>query len=250
MKIVISICLIFFGIRRTSPPLELLWSDEFEGTSLNLDYWNYELGNGCPNLCGWGNNEPQIYTKTNHEVSNGTLKIQARFKDSTYTSTRITTATKFEFQYGRIESRIKLPSGKGLWPAFWMLGSDIKTNTWPACGEIDIMEWVGRDADSLFTSLHTPASFGNTINTKKTFLENNTEWHIYACDWNEDRIIFYRDDVEVYRFDPKKKNDEVYPFQKPFYIILNMAVGGNFGGTIDDTIFPQTFEIDYVRVYQ
>lgn len=229
---------------------ELVWADEFEGDVLNTKVWNYALGDGCPNLCGWGNNEPQIYTKENTEISNGTLKIHAQLIDSVYTSSRLTTAQKYEFQYGYIESRIKLPSGKGLWPAFWMLGGDIKENPWPASGEIDIMEWVGRDADSLFTSLHTPASHGNTIHTKKTRLENNANWHVYACDWNEDRIIFYRDNVEVYRFAPTVKNDQIYPFRKPFYILFNMAVGGNFGGTIDDTIFPQTLEVDYVRVYQ
>jgi beta-glucanase (GH16 family) len=229
---------------------KLVWSDEFDGDMLNEEVWNYKLGDGCPNLCGWGNNEPQIYTKENTEVSNGTLKIHARLVDSVYTSSRITTAQKKEFKYGYIESRIKLPTGKGLWPAFWMLGADIKENPWPAAGEIDIMEWIGRDADSLFTSLHTPASYGETINTQKTFLEDNASWHTYAIDWNEKRIVFYRDEVEVYRFDPKVKDEQVYPFRKPFYILVNMAVGGNFGGEIDDTIFPQTLEVDYIRVYQ
>lgn len=228
----------------------LIWADEFDGTTLNESYWNYKLGDGCPNLCGWGNNEPQFYTKENTEVSNGTLKIHARLQDSIYTSSRITTEGKFDFQYGYIKARIKLPEGKGLWPAFWMLSKNIKEVGWPRCGEIDIMEWVGRDADSLFTSLHTKASSGNTVNTKKTFLEDNSAWHIYACDWNEERIIFYRDDTEVYRFAPDKKTEANYPFKQPFYILLNMAVGGNFGGAIDDTIFPQTYEVDYVRVYK
>jgi beta-glucanase (GH16 family) len=228
----------------------LVWADEFDGDTLNDNIWNYELGDGCPHLCGWGNNEPQIYTKENTEISNGTLKIHGRLVDSVYTSSRITTAKKYEFQYGYIEARIKLPKGKGLWPAFWMLGADIKENPWPASGEIDIMEWIGRDADSLFTSLHTPASHGNTINTKKTKLENNDGWHIYACDWNEERIIFYKDEVEVYRFNPAVKNDQVYPFRKPFYILFNMAIGGNFGGDIDTAIFPQTYEVDYVRIYE
>ncbi|MFT5751628.1 MAG: beta-glucanase (GH16 family) [Dokdonia sp.] len=249
-----NVCLFIFGILVLSACQEqeriLIWSDEFDADTLNTAAWNYELGDGCPNLCGWGNNEPQIYTKENAVVSEGTLKIHARLADRVYTSSRITTAQKKEFQYGYIESRIKLPSGKGLWPAFWMLGSDIKKNPWPAAGEIDIMEWVGRDADSLFTSLHTPASYGKTINTKKTLLEDPVSWHVYACDWNEDRIIFYRDDVEVYRFNPEVKDAQVYPFRKPFYILFNMAIGGNFGGAIDDAIFPQTLEVDYVRVYE
>ncbi len=228
---------------------QLVWADEFDGNALDTTYWNFELGDGCPNLCGWGNNEPQIYTKVNHSVSNGSLKITGRLQDSVYTSTRITTQDKFTFQYGYIEARIKLPEGKGLWPAFWMLGADITEVGWPACGEIDILEWVGRDADSLFTSLHTPASYGNTVNTKKTKLETPSAWHRYGCDWRENQIVFYRDDKEVYRFDPSQKNDETYPFRKPFYIILNMAIGGNFGGVIDDSIFPQTYEIDYLRVY-
>jgi beta-glucanase (GH16 family) len=249
-----NVCVVILGVLVlcgcSQTERTLIWSDEFDGDTLNTADWNYELGDGCPNLCGWGNNEPQVYTKENAEISEGTLKIHARRNDSIYTSSRITTAQKQEFQYGYIESRMKLPSGKGLWPAFWMLGGDIKKNAWPAAGEMDIMEWIGRDADSLFTSVHTPASYGETVNTKKTLLGDPASWHVYACDWNEDRIIFYRDDVAVYRFDPEEKDDQVYPFRKPFYILFNMAIGGNFGGDIDDAIFPQTFEVDYVRVYQ
>jgi len=244
-------CLVVFGCKKTTESTEsLFWAEEFDGASLDLSVWNYKLGDGCPNLCGWGNNEPQIYTKENVTVSGGTLKIKATLDDTIYHSSRITTEKKFEFQYGRLETRVKLPKGAGLWPAVWMLGSNIKEKSWPLCGEIDVVEWIGRDPDSLFTSLHTKASHGNTINTKKTFIADAGEWHTYGCDWNEDRIIFSLDGKTVYTFQPKEKTEEIYPFTQPFYLLVNMAVGGNFGGAIDDSIFPQTLEVDYIRVYK
>jgi len=233
----------------TTSKSQLLWAEEFEGTTLDLSQWNYKLGNGCPDLCGWGNNEPQFYNKENTQVSNGTLKITASLKDTIYSSSRLTTEEKFEFKYGRVETRVKLPKGQGLWPAVWMLGSNIKEVGWPKCGEIDIVEWIGRDPDSLFTSLHTQSSHGNTINTHKSHLKNNTKWHTYTCDWKPDSITFYLDDIEVYSYAPTTKNEDTYPFTQPFYLLVNMAVGGNFGGEIDDSVFPQILEVDYIRVY-
>jgi beta-glucanase (GH16 family) len=230
---------------------KLVWEEQFSGNKLNEKNWNYELGDGCPN-CGWGNNERQLYTKDNHKLIDGKLVITAKKEGEIYTSTRITTKGKKEFQYGRFEARAKLPVGHGIWPAFWMLGSNIDNAKWPLCGEIDILEYVGREPDMVFTSLHTQDSHGNTINTKKTKFENIEEgFHIYAADWDKDKIAFYVDNQLVYTFAPEQKTEAIWPFNQPFYLLLNMAIGGNFGGPkVDDTILPQTFIIDYIRVYE
>lgn len=252
MKHFLSSLLLLSSLFSFAQDKKLIWEENFNGSELNTTIWNYELGDGCPSICGWGNNEKQIYTNSNHTVSNGMLNIEIKKENENYTSTRITTAKKKEFQYGRIEARAKIPVGKGIWPAFWMLGSNIKEIGWPKCGEIDILEYVGREPHMAFTSLHTQDSHGNTINTKKTTISNIEEgFHLYAIDWTKDKIVFLIDDKEVYTFQPAPKNENTWPFNQPFYIIVNAAVGGNFGGhEIDDTIFPQKFEIDYIRVYQ
>jgi len=231
----------------------LVWSDEFDGTTLNLDNWSYELGDGCPNLCGWGNNELQEYTDDNHRLEDGMLIISAKKgSNSNYTSTRIKTKGKQEFQYGRIEARVKVPSGAGMWPAFWALGNDIETNSWPNCGEIDIVEYVGKNPGQIFTSVHTPSSYGNTVNSMITNVPNVEEdFHNYAVEWNENFIDFFFDDTRVYTYFVQTKNQNTWPFNKPFFFILNLAVGGNFGGPVANNIeFPREFIIDYVRVYQ
>ena len=252
MKHFLSSLLLLSSLFSFAQDKKLIWEENFNGSELNTTIWNYELGDGCPSICGWGNNEKQIYTNSNHTVSNGMLAIEIKKENENYTSTRITTAKKKEFQYGRIEARAKIPVGKGIWPAFWMLGSNIKEIGWPKCGEIDILEYVGREPHMAYTSLHTQDSHGNTINTKKTTISNIEEgFHLYAIDWTKDKIVFLIDDKEVYTFQPEPKNENTWPFNQPFYIIVNAAVGGNFGGhEIDDTIFPQKFEIDYIRVYQ
>lgn len=231
---------------------KLVWEEQFVGSQLDESIWNFELGNGCPNLCGWGNNELQVYTKNNHFVKDGYLTIIAKKVDGQYSSTRITTKSNKEFKYGRIETRAKLPIGKGIWPAFWMLGSNISEVGWPKCGEIDILEYIGKEPDVIFTSLHTQASHGNTINTKKTKIETIEEgFHIYALDWNEQKMDFFVDEKLVYTFNPQLKNEYIWPFDKNFFIIINMAIGGNFGGPeVDNSIFPQEFIIDYIKVYQ
>lgn len=252
MKQFLSSLLLLSSLFSFAQDKKLIWEENFNGSELNTTIWNFELGDGCPSICGWGNNEKQSYTNSNHTVSNGMLTIEIKKENENYTSTRITTAKKKEFQYGRIEARAKIPVGKGIWPAFWMLGSNIKEIGWPKCGEIDILEYVGREPHMAYTSLHTQDSHGNTINTKKTTISNIEEgFHLYAIDWTKDKIVFLIDDKEVYTFQPAPKNENTWPFNQPFYIIVNAAVGGNFGGhEIDDTIFPQKFEIDYIRVYQ
>ena len=232
--------------------VELVWEENFNGSDLEMASWNFETGDGCPLLCGWGNNERQIYTKKNHRVKDGLLYISAKKEGDRYTSSKITTQGKKEFQYGKIELRAKLPLGKGLWPAFWMLGSNTKSVGWPRCGEIDILEYVGKEPEYIFTSLHTPASHGKTINTRKDRVEGIEEgFHTYAINWSAESIEFLIDGNSFYTFSPKIKNEEIWPFDKPFYMILNLAIGGNFGGPeVDDSIFPQEFVIDYIRVYQ
>jgi len=245
----IILTLIFFSCNSQS---KLVFEDQFEGNKLNEEFWSYQLGDGCPNLCGWGNNERQVYTKENVRVADGNLIITATKAGSLYESGRITTKGKVEMLYGTIEVRAKLATGTGIWPAIWMLGSAIDEVHWPLCGEIDIMEYVGKDPNTIYTSLHTAASSGNTINTKKTIIENIEEgFHVYKADWTEDSISFYVDEKLLYTFSPVIKNDKTWPFNKPFYALINLAIGGNFGGPeVDDTIFPQELVVDYLKIYE
>ena len=243
MKHYLVLLLVFNFALAQNNAKKLVWEENFDGNDLDEKVWNFELGNGCPNICGWGNNEAEIYTKDNHKVENGFLTITAKYDRKTYTSTRITTKNKKEFQYGRIETRAKLPQGKGIWPAFWMLGSNISEVGWPKSGEIDILEYIGKEPGQVFTSLHTQDSHGNTINTKKTKIE--------TIDWDKDKIAFFVDSNLVYTFQPETKNENTWPFNQPFYFLINMAIGGNFGGpSIDNAIFPQQYTIDYIKVYQ
>lgn len=230
---------------------ELVWEENFDGKILNDKVWNIELGDGCPN-CGWGNNERQLYTNQNHRLENGNLIITAKKEGNSYTSTRITTKNKKEFKYGRLEARAKLPTGHGLWPAFWMLGSNMTEKGWPKCGEIDILEYIGRNPHTVYTTLHTQDSHGNSINSKKTAIASIEEgFHIYAIEWTKDKIDFFVDKDLVYTFQPQVKNENTWPFDQPFFFLINVAIGGNFGGpAVDDTVFPQEFIIDYVKVYQ
>ena len=246
------VILFSFGCIAQQNDKKLVWQEEFNGKALEEKVWNFELGDGCPNICGWGNNEKQIYTDKNHSIQDGNLKITIKKDGEIYTSSRITTLGKKEFTYGRMEVRAKIPTGKGIWPAFWMLGSNISKVGWPKCGEIDILEYIGREPGKVFTSLHTQDSHGNTINTKKTEIKDiEYGFHLYAIDWTKDKIEFFVDDQSVYFFAPKEKNENAWPYNQPFYFIINVAVGGNFGGDIiDDSAFPQEFLIDYIRVYQ
>ena len=224
----------------------------FNDAELNLVNWSIIQGDGCPQLCGWGNDELQVYTDKNHRLENGMLYIKATKEGDHFTSTRLNTKGKKTFQYGRFEVRAKLAIGKGVWPAFWLLGANIDQVGWPLAGEIDVIEYVGRSPQEIFTSLHTKAGHGDNASTKTTRIENIEEgFHVYAADWTEDQIAFYVDGENVYTFVPKDKSQEVWPFNQPFYLLLNLAVGGNFGGKeIDYAVFPQEFVVDYIRVYQ
>ncbi len=231
----------------------LVWEDNFDGDSLNTDIWTFKLGDGCPDICGWGNNELEIYTKTNHKVENGFLTIEARYENEQFTSTRITTEGKKEFKYGKIEARFKLPKGDGVWPAFWMLGNDIlKGVPWPACGEIDIMEYSGITPGSISVALHNTAKHGDSVDVGRYIMKGiENDFHTYAIEWNKDEIKFFFDNQHFHTYAPTEKNIDNWPYDKPFYILLNLAVGGTLGGEVTDySIFPQLYIIDYVRVYQ
>lgn len=238
----------------------LVWNDEFDGEHLDDDKWVLETG-----AHGWGNNEWQDYTaRQNTEVSGGTLKIIARRSGAgqnvgDYTSARLNSIQSFT--YGRMEVRAKVPElrGNGLWPAIWMLGRNIDEVGWPACGEIDIMEYVSHDPNTFHYSVHTTAFNhieGSQVTSGGISLATIEErFHVYGVIWTEDFLKFYLDDTTnvMLTFEkPANATRAEWPFDGPQYFLLNMAVGGNWGGAqgVDDEIFPATFEIDYVRVYE
>ncbi len=241
---------------------KLVWSDEFATNGLpDSTKWSYDIGRGCPNNCGWGNNELQYYTKERKEnarVENGKLIIEAhkeKMGDANYSSARLVSKSKGDWKYGRIEIKAKLPAGKGIWPAIWMLPTKWEYGGWPHSGEIDIMENVGYLPDSLFATVHT-GSFnhaqGTQVGSSILVKDLSTAFHVYAIDWSADKIIFLLDGKEYHRFVNNKSGSEAWPFDKQFHLLLNVAVGGNWGGKfgVDDAIFSQRMEIDYVRVYQ
>ncbi len=233
---------------------ELVWADEFEvDGKLNGEYWTYEVGPAC---C---NNEKQYHTDrlTNARVENGKFIIEAHkesFGGKSYTSARVKTKYKVDWKYGRVEARLKMPSGKGVWPAFWMLPVNNDYGGWPKSGEIDIMEYVGYDPTKIHATVHTEA-YNHTTNTQKgkaiTIPDAETAFHVYAMEWFENKIDFFVDDNLYFTFKNENRTTKEWPFDQPFYIILNQAIGGDWGGKqgIDDSIFPQKYEIDYVRVY-
>ncbi len=226
----------------------LVWSDEFNTPGApDASKWGYDIGAG-----GWGNNELEYYTNrtTNVEVSGGTLKIKAlkeAFSGSQYTSARLLSKDKFSFKYGKVEVRAKLPAGVGTWPAIWMLGSNISTVSWPGCGEVDIMEHLGRDLNKIYATLHHPNHSGANGDGGTTIISNaTTEFHRYGLDWSAASLKFYVDDVLFYTF----PNSGGLPFNQNFFLILNVAIGGNFAGPVDPGFTNANMEIDYVRVYQ
>ena len=234
----------------------LIWSDEFDGTNINAGNWTFETGSG-----GWGNNELQNYTNgSNAHIEDGKLMITARKENDdkaagSYSSTRMISWGKQEFKYGRIEVRAKLPSGTGIWPAIWMLGANLGSAGWPACGEIDIMEYVGYEPDVVHATVHTTAGSGvNGSRSSKTLATCEEQFHIYGLNWTEDKMEFYIDTPNniLHTYAPATKTAANWPFDKAHFFILNIAVGGNWGGVqgVNNSIFPQTMEVDYVRVYQ
>ena len=232
----------------------LVWMDDFEKDGApDADKWTYDIGTGSN---GWGNNEAQYYTDraSNVVVENGVLKIMAKkenYMGASYTSTRLKTQGKYTFTYGRVDIKAKLPSGGGTWPALWMLGSNITSVGWPACGEIDIMEYVGNNPGHIQSAIHNTSSSGNTINRKKVDIENeNDEYHVYSMIWSDDQISFLLDGVRYYTYRPLIKNGANWPFSADQFLIMNIAIGGNLGGNIDPSYMGSDMIIDYVKVYQ
>ncbi len=252
------------GVLVVQPPVDKnwqfetnpMWSDEFDYIGLpNTAKWGYDIGGS-----GWGNNELQYYTDVlnNAKVENGLLTITARKENvggKNYTSARLVTKNKGDFLYGRIEVRAKLPSGRGTWPAIWMLPTDWAYGNWPKSGEIDIMEHVGYDPNKVLFSVHTDA-YNHSINTHKSATQviptAMTDFHKYRLDWTPYAVRGYFDDQLVFTFVNEGKGFSTWPFDKRFHLLLNLAIGGNWGGAqgVDDAIFPTSFQVDYVRVYK
>lgn len=235
---------------------ELVWADEFDGAGINPENWSFEIWQA-----GRVNNEWQQYVKNpdNYRVQDGLLYITAtrtgKNEKGGYSSTRLTSKGKKEFLYGRIEFSASMPSGTGTWPALWMLGANIDEVGWPGCGEIDIMEYVGFQPDTVHSNIHNLNQSGETDFHMVVPLETAEEdFHVYGIVWSPDSINFYIDDpgniVNVYA--PETKTDENWPYSNPFFLIMNFAVGGNWGGRkgVYETIWPQSMIVDYVRVYQ
>ncbi|MCF8370050.1 MAG: glycoside hydrolase family 16 protein [Bacteroidales bacterium] len=242
---------------KTGEEYQLIWADEFDYEGLpDSTKWIFETKG---NEYGWGNNELQYHTtgQNNAMVANGVLSITAReesIEGRDYSSARISTQNKFDFKYGKIEARIKLPYGQGIWPAFWMLGANIGTIGWPACGEIDVMEMVGGpDGDNTtHCTLHWDndgkhAKYGQSHSLSTGILAD--DFHIFSAEWDDQEIRGFIDDTQYFKTDITPA--QLSEFHNNFYIILNLAVGGNWPGSPDaTTVFPQTMEVDFVRVYQ
>ncbi len=252
-------------------PWKLVWSDEFNstaGTAPNPNVWGNELGDGTAyGIAGWGNDELEYYTASTDNVATdgqGNLVITARAADGSllcyygpcqYTSARLLSKNRFEIAYGRVEARVKVPTGAGLWPAFWMLGTDIDQVSWPTTGEIDIMEYVGRLPNQVFGTIHGPGysggqSYGNFYDFSYPVAD---DFHTFAVEWQPDRIVWYVDGIQYHQATPDDAflQGKQWVFNHPFYMLLNVAVGGNFAGPVGaGTTFPQETRVDYVRLYQ
>jgi beta-glucanase (GH16 family) len=239
----------------SDPTLKLVFSDEFNGSAIDTTKWNFEINGN-----GEGNGELEYYTNRsqNAAIKDGKLVITAlkeSYNGANYTSARMTTAGKGEFTYGRFEAKMKLPYGRGIWPAFWLL-SNTQPLDWPNTGEIDIMEAVGYRPDTVFSNIHSTDYYGG----KGDLLavpNYSTGYHVYAADWTPDSIKFFVDTKQLFAFaNPHladaTANHAEWPFDHPFFMLLNVAVGGAWGGIqgVDDSIFPQTMSVDWVRVYQ
>lgn len=250
-------CTAVLGTQATHIPTitgwNLVWHDEFDGKTIDRSNWTYDLGGG-----GWGNGEAEYYTSRpeNARVENGNLVIEAhqeKFEGSYYTSARLKTQGLQSFQYGRVEARLKVPAGAGLWPAFWMLGSNFNGSNWPDCGEIDIMEYIGKEPDLIMGTLHGPGYSGALGKTKWNRQKYNIadDFHTYAVEWDTNQVSWFFDGVKYSTVTRADLGDRKWVFDQPFFIILNLAVGGQLPGPVGfQTTFPAQLLVDYVRVYQ
>lgn len=242
--------------------LRLVWSDEFDAPQLDPKVWYFESGDGSQyGIPGWGNNEQEWYLPDSAALSNGRLIITAR-KESrngrNYTSARINTRDRFAFRYGRIEARMRLPRGQGLWPAFWLLPQDQSYGTWAASGEIDIVEARNlgpAGGNTVYGTIHYGGAFPNNVSSGEQYLvptDASADFHDYALEWDESEIRWYVDGILFAIRNTWSTTAAPFPapFNKPFYMLLNVAVGGNFPGPPSaSTVLPVTMEVDYVRVY-
>jgi len=241
-------------VRDYSQYTELVWADEFTGGAIDAAKWGYDTGGG-----GWGNNELEYYTTSaeNSFIDNGNLVIQAKQQTqggNSYTSARMLTKGKQNFKFGRVDVRAKLPKGQGIWPAIWMLGSNIDQNNWPICGEIDMMELRGQEPNKFLTTMHFGTSFAD--HRQKGAPDQvlpagnfSDAFHTFSVVRGKDQIRFFLDGALYYTF--TSSDASPYPFNNPFFVVLNVAVGGNFLGSPNaSTVFPQQMQVDYVRYYQ
>ena len=240
--------------------MTLVWQDEFDQSTINIDNWTFQNGDGCPSLCGWGNAELQYYTEDNaYMLEDEYLVIEAKKEQlggKGYTSSKLISKGKKAFKYGRIDIRANLPYGQGLWPSFWMLGSNHAEVGWPQCGEIDIMELVGGDPSGRDNTIHGTAHWQDNgfkadygASSKLSGGIYNDEFHVFSIEWDETQIKWLRDDVVFNTMDitPAYLSE----FNQPFWFILNIAVGGNWPGSPNmSTVFPQYMLVDYIRVFQ
>jgi beta-glucanase (GH16 family) len=261
LLLAISLAVVGAPQARAASP-QLVWNDEFNGpvgSGPDPSKWVYDLGGG-----GWGNNELETYTNSRNNslivsdplaTDGKALAIRAQYANGGYTSARINTSMTFSFEYGRLEARARVPAGIGCWPAFWALGSDISTVGWPACGEIDVMEWVGQTPGTIYGSLHAPGFSGGNAETASISLPGGASfsdaYHVFAVDWYPGEIVFSVDGtVYEVRLQSDIPAGSSWPFSQNFFILLNFAVGGNWPGSPDSqTVFPQDYRVDYVRVY-
>lgn len=238
--------------------MNLVWADEFNAAEINLDCWTHEVGNGSG---GWGNNELQYYTSSseNSYISDGKLIIEAKQQSiggSNYSSARMITAGKKEYTYGRVDVRAKLPEGQGIWPAIWMLGGDIFTDGWPACGEIDIMELVGHEPNKSHGTAHWGNQGGQSTHQGNAYTlssgnKYSDEFHVFSIIWENNSIKWLVDDQQFFSITDTNVTNTAYPFNDDFFFILNVAVGGNWPGNPDgSTVFPQRMFVDYLRIFQ
>jgi len=240
---------------------ELVWEDNFDGDAVDLSKWRFQTGNGCNlGICGWGNNELQSYQESNSSVANGMLTITAERNSGgspEYTSSRLRTRGLGDWKYGRVEMRAKLPFGQGVWPAFWMLPTDEVYGGWAASGEIDIMEFVGKDPNIIYGTIHYGGAWPNNQNSGSTYtLPSGTpsdDFHVYSIEWEEGIIRWFVDGTLYGTRNSWNTSGHSFPapFDQKFHLLINFAVGGNFPGNPDaSTSFPQQYVIDYVRVFQ
>ncbi|ERM81489.1 hypothetical protein P872_10235 [Rhodonellum psychrophilum GCM71 = DSM 17998] len=236
----------------------LVWNDEFEGSNLSAN-WTSDFGDGCPLICGWGTNELQYYQTENTEIKEGFLIITAKKEtvlNSNYTSSRIKTENQKTFTFGRIDIRAQLPKGQGIWPGIWMLGENINEVGWPSAGQINIAEMIGGKADGKDNTIFGAIYWGNNGDSGyKTGTKRlskgvfNDKPHVFSLSWDNEKIVWLLDNSPYFEMDIRSASFDA--FRKPFFLLFNVAVGGDYVGNPDaSTVFPQQMKIDYIRVFQ